>query len=267
MREQTGRRRHGLALPAAPIPSDTAISHNAQRYRTTTASPVYSAIQGQYSSNRVRRRPAPGQRVSGHQNIRTRQRDTRSASCFMARNLQHQVSYEQRADVDVSVSYQSVQTASPARTPALSARRQVGRGRRRIRYHINLATDRDYVVGLFSYLQPLPVNHRAILSQHFPDSLIHSSLLPGLGSDPMDLPPGESRNILCPFGRVRARQYVELGIRHLGLQAGAQVEGFFVFDGPVPENGPYVYLGRNFLLENFQGRLPPPLSETFSSVL
>jgi hypothetical protein len=267
MRGQPGRRHSRVALPEGRTPSDTEPSNYSRSYRRTTPSPMYLATPDQYSSNRLRRRLALEQRGFRREYVRPMRQVARSTLAFTIRNsyhLQRAASYEPRADVDTSASYQTGRTGPRAEPPAPSPQNQARR-RRRTPYHVNPETDEDSVVGLFSHSQPLPVNHRAIFSQQLPCSLVHSSILDGLDSDPMNLPLRETRNILCPFGRVRTRQYVRLGIQHLGLQIEAQVEDFWVFDTPVPENGPYLYFGQPFLRENFQGRLPPSLPVSLST--
>jgi hypothetical protein len=271
MRGQPGRHHRGVALPEGHTPSDTEASNHSRFHRRTTPSPIYLATLDQYSSNRPHRRLAPEQRGSRRESVRPIRQAVRSRLAFTTRNNYHPqraASYEPRADI--SASYQTHRTEPRARTPAPSVQSQANHRRRRIPYHVNPATDEDSVVRLFSFsqLEQPPDNYnyyRVIFSQQFPCSLIHSSILDELDSDPMYLPPGGPRNILCPLGRVMTDQYVRLGVEHLGLQINPHVGDFRVFDAPVPENGPYVYFGLPFLLANFQGSLPPPLSVSLST--
>ncbi|KAK0617398.1 hypothetical protein B0T14DRAFT_268679 [Immersiella caudata] len=267
MSEHPGRRRRRVAPPTIRTPRDTETSDYSRLYRTDL-SQVYMAPQGLRPSNSIRQSLVPRQRGPRRELAQPIRQTARSPSASAIRNScrpQRVLFYGERPDIDANLRHQSHLPRQRNGTSGFGAENEASYERRQRSYFINPETDVDSVVGLFSYWQEVPVYHRAIFSQRFPHSLVHSSVVDELHSEPMELPPRETRNIICPLGIVRTRQYVRLGIHNLDPEIPGQVGDFLVFDGPVPEHGPFVYLGRPFLREMLQGRLPRPLSDFLST--
>jgi len=162
-----------------------------------------------------------------------------------------------RPGIGANVLHRTGNPGPQAGVPPAADQRQGRQSRSRRPYHVNLESEAEFEVGLYSWRTRSTLGFRAVFSQQFPCSLVHSSVLDTLAVEQLELSPDMSeRNIFCPLGRIAPRRYVGLAIHQPQLGFDGQAGHFLVLDDSVPHCGPDIYLGRPFLSVNFQGGLP-----------
>lgn len=158
-------------------------------------------------------------------------------------------------DTDPAGQLQAIAPQSTLQATPTLIQRRVRLRRRRIHFQVNPKYEVEFPVILLSATGE-PHTFRAVFSTRFPSPMVYPSVLRTLGITPMDLPPTLRKRVMCPIGNVKPELYTGLVIEQplLGILTNSGMA--LVLGDKVPYREVDIFLGQQFLDDNFDGKLP-----------